>query len=59
LLLVGDEDRWSPPSLHVEIADKVTGSRLEVVKRAGHFLPFESPDVVSFLVNDWMVERKL
>jgi pimeloyl-ACP methyl ester carboxylesterase len=57
LLLVGEEDRWSPPSLHVEISDKLTGSRLEIVKRAGHFLPFECPVIVASLVNDWLVER--
>lgn len=56
LLLVGEEDRWSPPGLHVEIADKVTGSQLEVVKRAGHFLPFECPDIVATLIDDW-IER--
>jgi pimeloyl-ACP methyl ester carboxylesterase len=54
LLLVGEEDRWSPPGLHVEIADKVTGSQLEVVKRAGHFLPFECPDIVATLIDDWI-----
>jgi pimeloyl-ACP methyl ester carboxylesterase len=59
LLLVGEEDRWSPPGLHVAIADKLAGSQLEVVKRAGHFLPFECPGVVSSLVNDWVVEGKL
>ena len=59
LLLVGEEDRWSPPSLHVEMANKLTGSRLEIVNRAGHFLPFECPGVVSSLVNDWVVEDKL
>jgi pimeloyl-ACP methyl ester carboxylesterase len=56
---VGEEDRWSPPGLHVAIADKLAGSQLEVVKRAGHFLPFECPGVVSSLVNDWVVEGKL
>jgi pimeloyl-ACP methyl ester carboxylesterase len=54
LLLVGEEDRWSPPGLHVEIADKVTGSQLEVVKGAGHFLPFECPDIVATLIDDWI-----
>jgi pimeloyl-ACP methyl ester carboxylesterase len=59
LLLVGEEDRWSPPGLHVEIANKLTGSRLEIVKRAGHFLPFECPDIVASLVNGWVVESQL
>lgn len=56
LLLVGDEDRWSPPEQHVEIAKKIIGSRLEIVQDAGHFLPFERPDVVACLINDW-IER--
>jgi pimeloyl-ACP methyl ester carboxylesterase len=56
LLLVGEEDRWSPPSLHVEIADKLASSQLEIVKRAGHFLPFECPDIVATLIDDW-IER--
>jgi len=56
LLLVGDEDRWSPPGQHVEIAEKLIDSQLEVVKGAGHFLPFECPGVVAPLINDW-VER--
>ena len=59
LLLVGEEDRWSPPDLHVEIANKLTGSRLEIVKQAGHFLPFECPDIVASLVDDWVVESQL
>ena len=56
LLLVGDEDRWSPPGQHVEIAEKIIDSQLEVVKGAGHFLPFECPGVVAPLINDW-IER--
>ena len=52
LLLVGDEDRWSPPGQHVEIAEKIIDSQLEVVKGAGHFLPFECPGVVAPLIND-------
>jgi pimeloyl-ACP methyl ester carboxylesterase len=59
LLLVGEEDRWSPPDLHVEISDKLTDAQLEIVKRAGHFLPFECPDIVASLVNDWVVESQL
>ena len=56
LLLAGDEDRWSPPGQHVEIAEKLIDSQLEVVKGAGHFLPFECPGVVASLINDW-IER--
>jgi len=27
---------------------------LEVVENAGHFLPFEQPDIVAELVVDWL-----
>ena len=59
LLLVGEEDRWNPSGLHVEIATKLTDSRLEIVKQAGHFLPFECPDIVASLVDDWVIASQL
>ena len=54
LLLVGDEDQWSPPGQHVDIAKKIIGSRLEIVRGAGHFLPFECPNLVVSLISNWI-----
>lgn len=56
LLLVGDQDQWSPAEQHIEIGEKLVGSQVEVVQGAGHFLPFERPDVVVSLVHDWIEE---
>ena len=56
LLLVGDQDQWSPAEQHIEIGEKLVGSQVEVVQGAGHFLPFERPDVVASLVHDWIEE---
>ena len=56
LLLVGDQDQWSPAEQHIKIGEKLVGSRVEVVQGAGHFLPFERSDVVASLVHDWIEE---
>ena len=56
LLLVGDQDQWSPAEQNIEIGEKLVGSQVEVVRGAGHFLPFERPDVVASLVHDWIEE---
>ena len=56
LLLVGDQDQWSPAEQHIKIGEKLVGSKVEVVQGAGHFLPFERPDVVASLVHDWIEE---
>ena len=56
LLLVGDQDQWSPAEQLIEIGEKLVGSQVEVVRGAGHFLPFERPDVVASLVHDWIEE---
>ncbi|MDA8549060.1 alpha/beta hydrolase [Litoricolaceae bacterium] len=56
LLLVGDQDQWSPAEQHIKIGEKLVGSQVEVVQGAGHFLPFERPDVVASLVHDWIEE---
>jgi len=54
LLLVGDQDQWSPAEQHIEIGEKLVGSQVEVVRGTGHFLPFERPDVVASLVSGWI-----
>ena len=56
LLLVGDQDQWSPAEQHIKIGEKLVGSQVEVVQGAGHFPPFERPDVVASLVHDWIEE---
>ena len=55
LLLVGDEDVWSPEPQHREIAGMVSGpSDVVVVEGAGHFLPFEKPGAVVTAITDWL-----
>jgi len=44
LMVVGDEDRLSPPEDAQAMADAVTGARLEVLPRAGHLSAMECPE---------------
>jgi len=54
LVGVGEEDRWSPPSQHEEIAAAVPGSRYVVFADSGHMAPMESPEAVTAALRDWM-----
>lgn len=56
LVLVGSEDRWSPPEQHRRIAEAVPGARLRVVEGAGHMLPAEAPDAFVEAVAAWLAE---
>ena len=56
LLIVGQDDCWSPVKQHVEMDALLTDSRLVIVPDAGHFAPVEQPDkvaaeLVRFLTN--------
>jgi len=52
LVLVGEEDRLSPPSDAEAMADAVPGARLEVLDRVGHLSAAESPAAFNALVEE-------
>ncbi len=54
LLLVGEEDQWSPVSQHQSIQQKLPGSRLVVIAEAGHMAPAEEPEAVAGAMRDWL-----
>lgn len=54
LLLVGDQDGSTPPDLVRSTADLIAGSRLEVVKDAGHLPNIEQPETTSRLIADFL-----
>jgi pimeloyl-ACP methyl ester carboxylesterase len=43
LILVGDEDKLTPPALSHEMHDAITGSELVTIPRAGHLSSLEQP----------------
>ena len=55
MIIWGDRDRVIPVT-HAYVAHELMpGSRLEIIEGAGHFLPFERPDVVASLLDDFLV----
>lgn len=56
LVISGDEDRISAPSLANEIARTVPGAELEIFP-CGHLSTVEVPDLVSASLRDWISRR--
>lgn len=54
LIVVGAEDRVTPPAFSREMHALVPGSRLEIVPGAGHCAPFERPEAVNAILDDWL-----
>lgn len=57
LLLVGDQDGWSPVAQHEEIAALAPDASLTVISGAGHFLPLEKPDETCAAITDWLTSK--
>ena len=54
LVIVGSEDRWSPPEQHRGIAAAIPGADLVVIDGCGHMLPVEAPDAVNAALSRWL-----
>lgn len=59
LLLVGDQDGWSPPAQHHEIAALAPDATVQVIAGAGHFLPVERPAETVAAIADWLDQKGL
>ncbi|MCF8482851.1 MAG: alpha/beta hydrolase [Rhodospirillum sp.] len=53
MLIVGQQDSWSPPEHHAEMAEAIPGATLEIVENAGHFAPIERPEAVHAILERW------
>lgn len=54
LVLCGAEDKLCTPAVHEEMAAGITGARLVLVPRAGHFALIEEPDAIAAAMRDWL-----
>lgn len=54
LVLVGDGDQLTPPTLSEEMASLIPGSRLVVVPDCGHLSTLERPQAVTQTLVEWM-----
>ena len=55
LVVVGDEDRLTPPAMAKSIADAIPGARLAVIPAAGHLSNIEQPAIFNKVVLDFLV----
>ncbi|MFV0383953.1 alpha/beta fold hydrolase [Paracoccus sp. (in: a-proteobacteria)] len=59
LLLVGDQDGWSPVTQHKEMAAMTPDATLRVIAGAGHFLPLEKSAGMVSAILGWLDEKGL
>jgi 3-oxoadipate enol-lactonase len=58
LLVTGDEDVVSPPQSVRMMAQKISGSRVEVLRGCGHWTPVEKPEECMDLLKQFLSERR-
>jgi pimeloyl-ACP methyl ester carboxylesterase len=54
LVLVGEQDKGTPPELAREIAAGIAGSRLVTIPQCGHLSTIERPQAVTKALVEWM-----
>lgn len=59
LLVVGEDDGWSPPAQHHEIAAMTRDAQVRVIAGAGHFLPVERPAETVAAITGWLQQKGL
>jgi len=56
LILVGDEDRITPPALSEDLHRLIPGSRLNHIPRAGHLANAEQPEAFNSAIESFLAE---
>lgn len=56
LIIVGADDRSRPPSEAQEMAERISGAKLEVIPEAGHISNLEQPEKVNSLLGTFLAE---
>lgn len=54
LVLCGQDDTWSPPQRHEQMASRIRGARLTVLPRCGHMSTMEQPQAVGAALVEWL-----
>lgn len=58
LVAVGRQDGFSTVAAHEELAAKIPHSKLVIYEDTGHFAPFESPELVTASLVDWIAAEQ-
>ncbi len=59
LILVGEDDQLTPPDLAKSMHNKIPGSRLGIIKNAGHLSPLEQPERANTVIRTFLMESGL
>jgi pimeloyl-ACP methyl ester carboxylesterase len=54
LLLCGEQDQWSNPAQHYEMAQRIPGSHFTCVPHCGHMTPIEQPAALNAALRSWL-----
>ncbi len=54
LVLTGQDDTWSPPARHLQMAQSIRRSELVIVPKCGHMSTMERPDEVTAAMREWL-----
>lgn len=54
LVAVGTDDTGTPPELSHEIVNKISNSKLETIKNAGHHVHLEAPETLNRIIIEFM-----
>jgi pimeloyl-ACP methyl ester carboxylesterase len=54
LILCGENDQLCPVSRHILMHDLISGSRLEIIPRAGHLPTLEQPELTNRKLEEWL-----
>jgi pimeloyl-ACP methyl ester carboxylesterase len=54
LVLCGQEDTWSPPERHQQMAEMISGAQLRLIDHCGHMSMMERPAAVQAALTEWM-----
>ena len=56
LIIVGSQDRMTPPRLSEDLHERISSSRLQTVEDAGHMVMLERPEVVARMLRGFCGE---
>jgi 3-oxoadipate enol-lactonase len=57
-VVVGDEDRLTPPAISREMARRIPGARLSLIQGAGHLSNIEQPEAFNREVLAFLMEHR-
>jgi len=57
LIVCGENDALTPPEIHREMVDLVSGATLVIIPRCGHMTPIEDPRAVSMALRRWLLDE--